>query len=448
MEPDPWLWGALSLAGVLVGFMNVLSRLETAVINTRRSRLLAIENDPRVSKAEAIIEAPEQFQTSAHLAKSLCESILYAAAALVGIQASLMARGERLPDSIQEMLALVWPGILGGAVITYLIVTVIGEALPKSWATRDPERILVRATGFISVFSLLFGPVRWGTSLLARLLARSTGADPVLTARAAHSEEEIKLLVEGSAEEGVLEEEERQLIHSIFEFTETVARQIMVPRIDVRSVSVETPLNDVVRAAMSTGHSRLPVYEGTLDKVVGVIHVKDLLPYLVEGLNGISIRELMRSPFFVPEAKKIDELLQEFRAHKSQLAVVVDEFGGTSGIVTVEDVLEEIVGEIEDEYDRESHPAAVSTAHEEGALVDGRMTIDDVNDELGLTLPTENYDTLGGLVFSLFGHPPEVGEQVAYDGVEFVAETVEGLRISKVRIIVRQPEPEPEHAPT
>ena len=440
MQPDPWLWGALFLAVLLLGFMHQLSRLETAVLNARRSKLALLEHDPRVEAAVAVIDAPDQFQTSAHLAKSLCESLVYALAALIGMQVVLLVRGLAVPESLSKLLELVWPGVLGGAVVTYLLVTLFAEVLPKCWAAGDAERILLGSSGFIRAFTLAFSPVYWLTCAIARALARSTGSDPLATARAAHSEEEIKLLVEGSAEEGVLEEEEKELIHSIFEFTETVVRQIMIPRIDIRSVSVDTPLDDVVREAMGSGHSRLPVYEGTLDKVVGIIHVKDLLPYLVEGLREISIRALMREPYFVPEAKKIDQLLQEFRTHKTQLAIVVDEFGGTSGLVTIEDVLEEIVGEIEDEYDREVHPAADSSAPGEGALVDGRMTIDDVNEELGLSIPTEDNDTIAGFVFGLFGHPPTVGERVSYDGLEFVAEAVDGLRLNKVRIIHRRPE--------
>jgi len=276
---------------------------------------------------------------------------------------------------------------------------------------------------------------------LARALALQDPSDAQLTSRAAHSEEEIKLLVEGSAEEGVLEEEEKEMIHSVFEFADKVARQVMVPRIDLTGVSVETRLEDVVRESMESGHSRLPVYEGTLDSIVGVVHVKDLLPHLMAQSRETPVRDLMRDPYFIPEGKRLGELLQEFRRSKSQMAVVVDEFGGTSGLVTVEDVLEEIVGEIEDEYDEEEHPGAEVSASGDETIVDARMTLDDVNEELHLELPHGDYETLGGFVFSLFGRPPEAGERVAWGNLEFVAEALDGLRLQKIRILNRPPEP-------
>jgi putative hemolysin len=444
MDPGPWLAGALALIFVLLGFMALLSSLETAVLNARRSRLAQLPPDRRTRAAEALIEAPHHFQTTAHLAKSLCEAAVYPLAALAGLEAVLLAPRASLPADLWELLNLTWPGVVGGALLAYLAVTLLAESLPKALAMRAPEALLARWVGFINLFTLLFTPVRFVTAFLARSLMLTTGTDPALTSRAAHSEEEIKLLVEGSAEEGVLENEEKEMIHSIFEFTETVARQVMVPRIDIHSVSVETPLAEVVRQALESGHSRLPVFEGTQDTIVGVIHVKDVLPHLLEGRLDAPLRELMREPYFIPEGKKIVELLHEFRRSKSQLAIVIDEFGGTSGLVTVEDVLEEIVGEIEDEYDVEEHPAAEVSPTGEATIVDARMTIDDVNEQLALNLPEGDYDTLGGFLYSLFGRPPQAGERATYDGLEFMVESTEGLRLQKIRVIVLPPPAEEE----
>jgi CBS domain containing-hemolysin-like protein len=388
------------------------------------------------------MEAPERFQASAHLAKSLLESLLYAAAALVGVDLAIEGAAA-YPSSLNGLLTQAWPGILGAAVLAYFLVTLLGEAIPKALATREPERRLVRTAPVIRIFTLLFSPILAVTARVARTLAATAGAEPVLTTRAAHSEEEIKLLVEGSAEEGVLEEEEKEMIHSIIEFTETVARQVMVPRIDIHAVDADASLDAVVAEVLTSGHSRMPVYQGTLDTVVGIVHVKDLLPQLVRGARETPIRNLMREPFFVPEGKKIDELLQEFKAHKSQMAIVVDEFGGTSGLVTIEDVLEEIVGEIEDEYDQEEHPGALVQESGEGVLVDGRMTVQDLNEELCLDIPRGDYDTVGGFVFSLFGRPAEEGERVQHEGLEFVVEALDGLRIQRVRILKQSPGPPP-----
>ena len=434
MVAQVWLVGALLVLVGLTSTIAVLSALETAVLSARRSRLVQMRHR-NVPAAEAMIESQQQFQSSAHLAKSLAESGVYGAAALAGMEIALLFRFGPLPGTVAALMAQTWPGVIAGAVLAYLGVTILGETLPKAVACRNPEGTLLRWVGFIRVFTLLFTPIFWCTRHLARAAALGSGVAPSLASRAAHSEEEIKLLVEDSAEEGVLEEEEKEMIHSIFEFTDTIARQIMVPRIDVRGVDAETCLKDVVTQAMSSGHSRLPVYEGTVDKVVGVIHVKDLLTHLVEGRGESPVREIMRSPYFVPETKKIDELLQEFRRAKSQMAIVVDEFGGTSGLVTVEDVLEEIVGEIEDEYDVTARPEMEEEDAEAGPLVDARMTVEDVNEELGLELPEGDYETLGGFVFTLFGRPATAGESVHYGAIEFRVEDVDGVRLNRIRIL-------------
>jgi putative hemolysin len=441
MGGDQWLIGALIAGGVFLAGIAWLSALETAVRNARRSRLGELN-----PAAEALIEDSEQFRTSAHLAKSLCESLWYAVTAFVGMELAIGRHAGNLPDYLGDLLMRSWPGILLGALVGYFCVTLFGETFPKVLAARNPERVLIRNAGLIRIFVLLFTPVWWVTCRLGRLLAKAAGTDTTGVSRAAHSEEEIKLLVEGSAEEGVLEQEEKEMIHSIIEFTDTVARQVMVPRIDISAVSVDASIEDVVNEVIASGHSRLPVYENTPDNVLGVVHIKDLLGPLANH-EAISIREAMREPYFIPEGKKLDELLQDFRRQKSQLAIVVDEFGGTSGIVTVEDVLEEIVGEIEDEYDVEEHPNTQLVETEDGAIVDARMTLADVNEELCLDLPPGDYDTVGGFVFSLFGRPPELGEQVSWGNTHFLVEALDGLRLQRIRVVRVTPEGDEEPSP-
>jgi CBS domain containing-hemolysin-like protein len=433
MNPESWLILGVTLAVGLVAYIAMLSSLETALLSARRSRLIQL-NHRRIPQVEAVMDSPQQFQSSAHLAKSLCESLAYGVSALVGMEIALLLSTGDSPTTVSSVISRAWPGILIGALVAYFAVTILAESLPKALASRNPELLLLRSVGFVRAFTLIFTPVFWITSRLARVVAAWAGYDPTLSARAAHSEEEIKLLVEDSAEEGVLEAEEKEMIHSIFEFTDTICRQVMVPRIDIDSVGVHTRLEDVVQQAMRSGHSRLPVHDGTLDNVVGVVHVKDLLPRLVEGELDVPMGELMRTPYFVPETKKIDELLQEFRRHKSQMAIVVDEFGGTSGLVTVEDVLEEIVGEIEDEYDVDTDPSIDLIQDGNGTLVDARMSIEEVNDELGVELPHVDNETVGGLVFSLFGRPAKAGESIQFGELEFRVEAVDGVRLLKIRI--------------
>ena len=441
---DPWLSGALVVAALLLAWIAALSALETAVCNARRSRLPQ-RPQKRSEQAAAILESPDTFQASAHLAKALGEAFLYPVGVFIALDLALRQAPPGGGPTLRDIIHGDWPHMVLGGLLTYLAVTIVGETLPKSLAAQNPEQLLVRHLGFIRGFTVAFGPALWLVRAVARWLARSAGADPSAVFRAAHSEQEIKLLVEDSAVEGMLEEEEKEMIHSIFDFTDTVARQIMAPRIDIRSVSLAASVDDIAQLILETGHSRIPVYQETLDCIVGVVHAKDVLSCVIRGDRHTSITRLMREPFFVPEAKKIDELLEEFREHKSQMAIVVDEFGGTSGLVTIEDVLEEIVGEIHDEYDAIPEPESVAAATGSGTIVDARMTIEDVNEELHLELPDDEYDTIGGLVFGLFGHPPAIGERINAHGAEFVAEAMDGVRLLKIRVVAEalQPEPEP-----
>ena len=414
--PSPEL--LLAVAALALGPMALFSALETAVLASRRSRLEPVGR--RGERPIAIIESPETFQAASLVGKSLCEAVAYAAAALAGwVNPGGLA------------------GVVGLELVAFLMVVLLGQTLPKVIASRSPENVLIALWPIARVLPVLLAPPVWAVRTLGRALAGPRGHEGS-AARAVHSEEEIKLLLEDSAEEGVIEAEEKEMIHSIIEFTDTVVRQVMVPRTDISCVSVDAPIEEAVQCALDSGHSRLPVFEGTLDRIVGVVHVKDILPRLVRtGDRGV-VRDLLRKPFFVPEGKKLDVLLQEFRTYKTQLAIVVDEFGGTSGLVTMEDVVEEIVGEIEDEYDPPELPEFERT--EDGARVDARMNIADLNEQLDLELPNGEWDTVGGLVLDLFGRPPLAGEEVQHGALRVRVEAVDGVRIRRVRII-REPEP-------
>src|SRR5581483_3786897 len=295
---------------------------------------------------------------------------------------------------------------------------IIGEIAPKSLAVHHPERL----------------------ARLSHLIVRPFGGTASFLSPAVN-EEELKMMVEASEEQGVLEAEETEMIHSILDFADTVVRKVMTPRIDITAVEVSAPLSELVRLINESGHSRLPVYEGDLDNIVGIVHAKDLLKLPPDVPRAqITIREVMRPPYFIPETKKIDELLAEFRRSKQQIALVRDEYGTITGVVTIEDLLEEIVGDIQDEYDVEEPMVQVINAHT--TILNGKMPLSDVNDRLGLGLPEEEADTIGGFVFSLLGHQAEQGEVATWDGIQFKVEATDGRRIQKVRVI-RPPEPPP-----
>lgn len=280
---------------------------------------------------------------------------------------------------------------------------------------------------------ILFGISRLFVGI-ANVFARPAGGSVVLRTSNLMGEE-IRSLVDSAEETGELESEETELIHSVLEFSATVAREIMTPRTDMDAVPVDINPYDLVELIQESGHSRIPVYEGSDDEIVGIVHAKDLFLAMLRG-KPVNIVSLMRPPYYVTENKSIDELLTEMRVSKSQLAVVKDEFGGTSGIVTIEDIIEELVGEIQDEHDDEM-PEVSETL--EGYIVEGRTHLDDVNEEIGSHFESEDFDTIGGYVFGLFGRQPKLGEWLDHEGFQFNIVETDGKRIHRIRIIPNDP---------
>jgi putative hemolysin len=322
---------------------------------------------------------------------------------------------------------------------------VVGEIAPKSLAVRHPERLALLAVRPIHWLEVVLTPVVTVLDRLANVIVRPFGGTASFTTQVVN-EEELKMMVEASEEQGVLEAEETEMIHSILDFGDTVVRKVMTPRIDMTTLEVDAPVSALAQKISESGHSRIPVYEGDLDNIVGIVHAKDLLNLFVESpRDSVSLRDVMRPPYFIPETKKIDELLTEFQRTKQQMALVRDEYGTVTGVVTIEDLLEEIVGDIQDEYDVEEPMVQVIDANT--TLLNGKMSLSDVNDRMGLDLPEEEDDTIGGFVFSLLGHQAEQGERVRWENLEFGVEETDGRRITKVRL-VRHPEPESTHPPT
>jgi CBS domain containing-hemolysin-like protein len=255
----------------------------------------------------------------------------------------------------------------------------------------------------------------------------------------------LKKLFGKNAEEedlplGESEREKREMIQGIVELSETTVREIMVPRIDVVSFSADTDLKELLDEVVDCGHSRVPVYKDTIDNVVGILYAKDLLSYLVKEPAELSLAEIIRPPYFVPESKKINSLLREFKKRRVHISIAVDEYGGTSGIVCLEDIIEEIVGEIQDEFDNETEE--ILEIGEKVYLCDARAGIEDLNERLHLDLPAVDYDTLGGFVLNLFGKIPVKFEKVAHNNVDFVIQEMDGHKIIKMKLIVNNPDSE------
>lgn len=309
---------------------------------------------------------------------------------------------------------------------------VIGEIAPKSLAFRHSEQFALIAVHPVAWLQTVMAPAVALLTFFSNLILRPFGGKASFKAPI-WNEEELKIMVEAGEEQGVLEPDETEMIHSILDFGDTVVRKVMTPRIDIAAFNVSGPFPDLIRLVTSSGHSRIPVYEGDLDNIVGIVHAKDLLALPGDGSRDIvAIRDVMRDPYFIPENKKVDELLSEFRRSRQQLALVRDEYGVTSGLVTIEDLLEQIVGDIQDEYDREEPMVHVVDANT--YILDGRMGIDELNDRMDLELPDDDADTIGGFVFGLLGHQAVQGERVDYERLEFMVEATDGRRLTKVRM--------------
>ncbi len=306
-----------------------------------------------------------------------------------------------------------------------------GLVLPKTelWA--------VRFTWLGRLLDFLLRPL---SLIMIRLLGSPEALQRQLTAV---TDDELKNWVEKGQPEGSLEKGERKMIYSIFQFGETLCREVMVPRIDVFGLDINTPLPEAIEAVIHSGHSRVPVYADTIDNVLGILYSKDLVRVALGGAEPELLRRLLRPPFFVPEAKKVDELLREMQGRGVHMAVVVDEYGGTAGIVTLEDIVEEIVGEIRDEYDQAEEQLYTQVGPNE-YLLQGRMALDDVNDLLGTHLPKDDADTLGGYIYGEVGRVPTGGELLDVDEWTFIVEQVSGRRIRMVRARHKQDSEEKE----
>jgi magnesium and cobalt transporter len=250
--------------------------------------------------------------------------------------------------------------------------------------------------------------------------------------RRIRSEQELQEVIDASEEEGIINEEEGEMLQSIFEFGETIVREVMVPRTDMVCCDSEAAVAEVLQAIIASGHSRIPIYQGSADRIIGLVYAKDLLKYWGRPASELNIADIMREPFFVPETKKIEELLKEFRSRRIHMAIAIDEYGGTSGLITIEDLIEEIVGDIQDEYDLEEE--WLQEEEDGGAWVDGRLNIEDLEDHFDLTIDRERFDTVGGWLFHLLGRVPVKGEQVRAQGLLLTVEECDERKIHKIRV--------------
>lgn len=412
-----WLW---ILVVFLVVLGSVLAVAEASLTRMTRVRALALVEEKRRNavKLERIEADPPRYLNAIYLSVMFCQN---GSAILVAILAERSFGG--------------WGITLVAAVFT-LLYFVIVEAMSKTFGVLHSDRA-----------ALAVAPLVW---FLGRILAAPTRAliglaNVLLPGRGLKqgpfvSEADLRSMAEVGHEEGSIDLEEKDLIHSIFEFGDTIVREVMVPRPDVTAIEGDRTLRDVQALVLEHGYSRIPVYQDDLDDVVGIVFAKDVLKALHQGTHDMPLRDIVRQAHFVPEQKKVADLLREMQRQKFHIALVTDEYGSVSGLVTLEDLLEELVGEITDEYDREE-PEVVEVG--DGTFrVDGKVAIDEVNELLDVELPDEEWDTVGGLMLGLLGAIPDEGQEVTFQNLVFTAEKVQARRIEKVLISRREPEDE------
>ena len=454
MDPDPGSFSLLTILG-LVAANAFLVAAEFALIAVRRIRIeqSVRRGDLHAARVLPALDRLEELVFAAQVARSL-------ASVALGWQAVLMARAYLVPAMGPGAVRLF--GVHVGSTMAVaiflalffvaLLHATLGQQVPKLVAVHRAEWITAHlAVPPLRALSWVLTPLTWPLNFVVRGVVRlfgvhNTGFHPLI-----QTPEELRLLVTQPAENGAgteMENDEREMLRGVFEMSETVVREVMTPRTEMVAVPVEVSLPRLLEVATVEGHSRLPVYEGTIDSVLGVVLTKDLLRVLYErgGADDspFDVRTIMRPAYFVPDTKPVDELLSELRRQAVHIAVVLDEFGGTYGVVTLEDLLEEIVGEINDEFD-EVEPDFAPTP-EGDMLIDAGVLISDVNERFGLRIPEEEFDTIGGFVFGTLGRVPEVGDCVQVMGfggeMELRVETTDERRVSRLRLTSPTPVPQ------
>ena len=420
----------LVILTILEGFFVAA---EIALVSIRRSRVeqLVEEGKPGARRVRRLLDDPGRFLAVSQLGLTV-----------IGFLASAFA-AVSLADGLAESLAGTgmdrgtanFVSIVVVTVILALFTIVFAELVPKSLALANNERFALVLSGPLDFLGRLLGPLVAALTAITRWVTRLFGAE--VTSEAQITAEELRLIVERGGEQGILEAEEEQMINAVIELGDRRLHEVMVPRTAIVALEATATFDQAIDTVIDEGHSRVPVYETSVDEVIGILYAKDLLPFLKSTVDEPpDLRTLLRTPVFVPESMSIDDLLHEFQRRKVHIAIVLDEYGGTAGLVTIEDLLEEIVGEIQDEYDVEE--PLVEQLGEDRARVDGRASVDDLLDLWDLKFQLEDddeYDTVGGLVYHRIGGVPSPGDEVHVDGLRLTVETTDGRRVGKVLVV-------------
>lgn len=411
------VFGIVALV-ILIVMASYLAAAETALMRVSRIRVryLVEKKTNKADKLEKLIEDPDWFLPPLLLM-------------VLVVQLTSASLATWLTTSLTNNAGI---GVAVGTAVITILMFVFGELVPKAAASRDSEKVALWVTRPIIILSTVLRPIALVLEKIASGILRVFHRGPLTVESIVRDEGEIKAMVSAAEEHAVIEEEEKEMIHSVFEFGDTVVREVMTPRPDMVTISKDATVRDAVFLSVESGYSRIPVFEEGEDNILGILYAKDLMTNLKEDRLEHPIGDLVRNAYFIPETKVLSDLLKKLQKRKVHMAIVVDEYGAVVGLVTMEDLLEEIVGEIFDEFDTEITLFEKITPKK--YRVDARMSIDDLNEILPLDVPHEGVDSVGGLVFQVLGEVPQPGKSFVFNGVAFTVEKVKNNRISKVKL--------------
>jgi putative hemolysin len=399
---------------------------EYGLVTSRRTRIMELEHEGN-RRARAVLRItsdPPRFISAMQLGVTISS---------LGIG----ALGEQvLAHKFDAVMASFLAVLLALLVVTYLHV-VVGELVPKGIALGHPESTALAVSTPVRWFFTVFKALIWLLQKSSEVILRGLNLEPPGAEREAYSEPELRMLLSSSAEQGEIEHEEQEMLYKVFDFADKEVADVMVPRPEVVAISIALPPEEALKAVLVSPFTRYPVYRESLDDIVGVLHIRDLIEAMHDrGIGSVDLESLVRPAYMVPETKDLGALLTEFRRTNQHMAIVIDEYGSMEGIVTLEDLLEEIVGEIEDEFDLPDE--TIERIDDDTIRIDGTFPIDDFNEQFDADLPNEDYHTMAGFVFGLLGRAAEPGDEVAHDGLRFRVDSVEGQRIDRL-VVTFQP---------
>jgi putative hemolysin len=438
MDPDPSMSLAVQLlflaALILINAFFASAEMAIVSVNKNKLKVLAQEGNKKAKQLLKLYEEPNKFLSTIQVAITLA-GFLASAAAATSMSTRIAAFLSKYDILYHTQIAVV----LVTLVLSYFTL-VFGELYPKRMALQYSEKIAMFCVKPILFVSKVSKPFVWMLSKSVAMLLRVTGIKDT-NIEEQYSEEEIRSLLEVGQETGLIKETGKEMITSIFEFDDKLAYEVMTPRTDVYMININDTLADYVDELLEERYARVPVYEKDSDNIIGILYMKDfIIEARKNGFENVDIRSLLRKPYFVPESKNIDDLFRELQETKVHIAALIDEYGGFSGIVTIEDLIEEVMGNIDDEYD--DNEAQLEKLDENTYLIDGQYYIDDLNDELLLNLESEEHETIGGLIIDLLGEIPDEDEAeqriVEFGNCTFMIESVKDRRIDKVKLIIAQ----------